>query len=292
MYKTLDAHLLKIPGTIPELAPLAAERGFEGINVPERILRDERMAREALAAVRHYDLQWGLLPTPVDFFHEDIEGGVFEDALKTMAQWAAIGEKLGVKYAYNHIWPSSSKRAFEENFEWHVERLKRIQTIFANHGIRYGLEFLGPYELRVRNRHPFVHTLSGVLAIADAAGGEAGFLFDTYHWYCGSGRLDDVFYAAQHTSRMVNVHLNDGVAGRAPDEQRDLERAMPMTTGLIDSAFIYNMFKESGYEGPVMCEPMAPSTDRFATAPQEQSIAEVMEAFKRVERQVAKEDAN
>lgn len=284
MYKTLDAHLLKIPGTIPELAPLAARYGFEGIHVPEAILRDDRLAAEAKAAVDANGLKWGLLPTPVDFFDEAIEGRAFEDALETLKIWAATGEKLGVNYSYNHIWPSSSKRDFGENFEWHVERLKRIQAIFADHGIKYGLEFLGPYELRVRHKRPFVHTISGVLAIADAAGGETGFLFDTYHWHCGSGRLDDLYFAVRNCHRMVNFHLNDGVAGREPDEQRDLERAMPMSTGIIDSALIYRLFKENGYQGPVMCEPMVPTTGRFAAAPPEKSVAEVMEAFRRVER--------
>lgn len=96
--------------------------------------------------------------------------------------------------------------------------------------------------------------------------------------------LDDLYYAARNCHRMVNVHLNDGAAGKAPDEQRDMVREMPMTTGMIDSAMVYGLFKENGYQGPVMCEPMAPATDRFAKAPQEQSIAEVMEAFRRVEK--------
>jgi len=283
MYKTLDANLLKIPGSIAELAPIAARYGFEGINVPAAILRDAKMAEEAKSIVDEYHLNWGLLPTPVDFFDENVEGSVFEDGLRTLREWAKLGEKLGVKYSYNHIWPSSSKRDFAENFGWHVERLKIIQSIFSDHGIKYGLEFLGPYELRIRHGRPFVHTISGVLAIADAAGGQTGFLFDTYHWYCGSGRLDDLFFAVKNCDRMVNFHLNDGVAGRTQHEQLDMERAMPMTTGIIDASMIYKLFKENGYQGPAMLEPMAPSTAKFAKAPPEQSIAEAMEAFKRLE---------
>jgi sugar phosphate isomerase/epimerase len=283
MYKLLDTNLLRIPGTVFEIAPLAVKYGFEGISVPKEILLDKRKAEEAGDCIREYGLKWGLLQTPVDFFHEDIEGSVFEEALEMQKKWAEVGEKLGVKYAYNHVWPTSSKREFNENFEWHVDRLRRIQSIFKSHGIKYGLEFLGPKELRTQHKHTFVHTISGVLAIADAAGGESGFLFDTYHWYCGSGRLDDLYYAAKNCGRMVNLHLNDGVAGVAPDEQRDLIRAMPMSTGVIDSAMIYRTFKENGYQGPAMCEPMAPTTDRFAALPAEQSTIEVMETFKKLE---------
>lgn len=284
MYKTLDACLLQIPGSIPELAPLARKYGFEGVNVPADILDDEKKAAEALAAVREYGLKWGLLPTPVDFFHEDVEGNLFEDGLRRLEKWAAVGEKLGVRYSYNHIWSSNSYRAFDENFDWHVRRLERIQSIFANHGIQYGFEFLGPYELRVMHEHPFVHTIAGVLAIADAAGGATGFLFDTYHWHCGSRRLDDLYFASKNCHRMVNMHLNDGIAGRTPDEQRDLERAMPMTTGVIDAAMIYRVFRENGYQGPAMIEPLSPSRDRFSKMPMEDSVREVSESFDRVER--------
>ncbi len=283
MYHVLDTNLLSIPGSLADLAPLAHKYGFEGISLPREVLLDPARADEAATIVAEHGLRWGLLQTPVDFFSDDVEGEVLEEGLKTLDAWAATGARIGVQYTYNHVWPSNAQRPFEANFRWHVERLKRIQDVCQRHGIRYGLEFLGPHELRTRAHHPFVHTIAGVLAIADAAGGYTGFLFDTYHWFCGSRRLDDLYYAAQHCDRMVNMHLNDGVAGRAPDEQRDMEREMPMTTGIIDTAMLYRVFREHGYAGPVMCEPMRPTTSRFAAQPAEQSVAEVAEAFRRVE---------
>jgi sugar phosphate isomerase/epimerase len=283
MYKVLDVNLLRIPGSLRELAPLAKKHGLDGISVPKEILMDPGKAEDAAAIVRDHGLSWGLLHTPVDFFTDGVEGTALEEALQTQEQWASIGEKLGVHYAYNHIWPSHARRAFAENFDWHVERLTRVQAVFERHGVQYGLEFLGPYELRTLRHHPFVHTIAGVLAIADAAGGKAGFLFDVYHWYTGSRRPDDLYFAAQNCRRMVNLHLNDGVTGKAPDEQLDLTRGMPMTAGVIDSAMIYSVFKVCGYAGPVMCEPMRPTTDLYATLPAEQSIAMVAEAFRRVE---------
>ena len=283
MYNALDTGMLKIPGTVKELAPIAKRHGFEGIGVPVGLMDDEQEALESAAVVKDLGMKWGLLPTPVDFFHEKIGSGELEQALAVLARWAGLGEKIGVKYSYNHIWPSSSQRAFAENFEWHVKRLEKIQRIFTDHGIRYGLEFLGPHELRIKHSHPFVHTIAGVLAIADAAGGKTGFLFDTYHWHCGSRRRDDLYFAAQHVGRMVNLHLNDGTSGLEPDQQRDLMRQMPMTTGVIDARMIYQTFKASGYQGPAMCEPMAPSTDRFAILPPEESIGEVAAAFARLD---------
>ena len=131
MYQVLDVRLLKIPGTVEELAPLAREYGFDGLDVPEAILGDEKKADSAQAAMKENGLKWGLLPTPVDFFDETIDEKKFEEALEIQKRWAQLGEKIGVKYAYNHIWPSSS-REFDENFEWHVKRLEKLEEIASS----------------------------------------------------------------------------------------------------------------------------------------------------------------
>ena len=135
-----------------------------------------------------------------------------------------------------------------------------IITMYFNAG-------LIPWYITMRNLHLtnnfLAYILPAKMCIRDR--------FDTYHWYCGSGRLDDLYFAAQNCHRMVNFHLNDGVAGKSRDEQEDQVRAMPMTTGIIDAARIYQLFEKNGYKGPVMCEPMVPSTDRFAVQDVEKS---------------------
>ena len=56
-----------------------------------------------------------------------------------------------------------------------------------------------------------------------------------------------------------------------------------MTTGVVDARMVCRTFKATEYEGPAMCEPMAPSTDSFACLPTEKSIMEVASAFARLE---------
>jgi hypothetical protein len=80
------------------------------------------------------------------------------------------------------------------------------------------------------------------------------------------------------------MHLNDGTAGLSRDEQKDMVRQMPMTTGIIDSAFAYKLFRDNGYAGPVMLEPMDPTWARFAAMPVEDCVRECKEAFDRVQR--------
>lgn len=278
MYKVLDAGALRLPGTVAELAPLAVKYGFQGINCPTTILEDANQAKEALAALQHYGLQWGVLPTPFDIFTdvEDLPGEI-----EKLKRWAEAGEKLGVKHSYNHIWSSHNSRAFDENFEWHVKRLELVQEIFKNHGISYGLEFLGPHHLR-SNKHLFVHTITGVLAIADAAGGYAGVLFDSYHWFCSGGRLDDLYFLATHPERFVAMHLNDAGKDIPVADLQDMERCMPMSTNVIDTVLLYNTLKKAGCKGPVLIEPMEPTWTLFSKLPVEDCIrqcGEVMNLF-------------
>lgn len=60
-----------------------------------------------------------------------------------------------------------------------MKRLEKLQEVLSITESNMALNSWGRRELRVRHPHPFVHTISGVLSIADAAGGKTGFLFDT-----------------------------------------------------------------------------------------------------------------
>lgn len=284
MYLTFDAAMLGIQGDFATNARLAAGTGFQGIQISAGTMNQPDTLREAARVVSDLGLEWGLMPTPADFFDPDLDEASFESALETLKHWAETARSVGMRRAYNHIWPSHTTPSFEAAFDWHVRRLRRIETILKANQIQYGLEFLGPHELRIMRPYPFVHTIAGVLAIADAAGGGSGFLFDSYHWYTGSGRLDDVYLAAANQARMVCVHINDAPAHVARDDLKDLTRALPMTTGVIDSASILDVFRQFGYQGPVLCEPMRPTTERFAGIPAETAITETWTAASRAMR--------
>ena len=247
------------------------------------MLEDERAAQEAAARLADNGLTWGLMPMPADFYHWELDDDAFDAALRTLARQAKIAEALGVTHAYNHVWPTSP-RPFDENFDWHVRRVRAVSSILADHGVRYGLEFLGPHELRTWQPHEFVHTLAGVLAIADAAGGQAGVAFDTFHWYTSNGgNPDEVIYMAQHADRLVALHLNDAVAGVPVAEQRDMQRRLPMETGVIDSRAILHRFLERDCDALYMIEPFEPGRTHFHALSAEDAVREAVEIFARVE---------
>jgi sugar phosphate isomerase/epimerase len=273
-----------VNATVEELVPLLKKYGIEGIAAPDGLMENKKAALEAGKLVRDNGLRWYLMPTPLDFYVEDISDEEFDKGIETLKEWADIGEKMGFKYSYNHFWSGSNSRDYEENFEWNVTRMRRVWKVFNDHGIKYGLEYLGPHPLRNSFKYPFFNTISGALALADEVDPTCGFLFDSYHWFLGSGmNMGDLFYAANHAERMVALHLNDGIAGRTPEQQEDMERAMPLTTGVIPSDIPYRFFKKSTFNGPVICEPMFPYIGEQKDKPLETVVKNLADAFKRVE---------
>ena len=107
--------------------------------------------------------------------------------------------------------------------------------------------------------------------------GNMGLLFDSFHWYTGRGTAQDI--ASLRNEDIVLVHLNDGIAGRGPDEQVDQERALPGETGVIDLTTFLRGLDAVGYDGPVVVEPFS---DRVkAMLPREAATA-TMDALRRV----------
>ena len=283
MIKSLETSMLGISHDLRELAPYCVKYGIEAIGAQGALFQDEKTAADMAAVMEHYGLKWGLLPMPADFYFWDLSDEAFDAAIVELERRAVIGEKLGIRHAYNHVW-SSGSRPFDENFEWHVKRVRKVAHTLSEHGIHYGLEFLGPHELRTLAPHPFVHSLSGVLAIADAAGGEAGIAFDAYHWYCSNnGDAGDMLWMETHPDRLVAFHMNDAVPGLPYNEQKDMVRRLPMDSGIIDTRGLLARFNKPGCDALYMIEPFQPAAGYFGTLSPEEAVRQAAEVFARVE---------
>ena len=110
-----------------------------------------------------------------------------------------------------------------------------------------------------------------MLTLADAISPEVAVQFDTFHWYTSDTTLDEIRMLGSG-DRVVGVHLNDGWQGRSRDQQQDLERELPLTTGVIDSVAPVRVLHELGYRGPVWVEPFEPAATRLRAMPLEQAL--------------------
>ena len=263
-----------------ELLASAAKIGFEGIEVPAGAFDTMERARAEGSRLAGLGMRFGLIMAPCDLYRVPDEA--FRDALKLVAQWVPRARAAGCTRAYNHIWSGSDEREYEANFKWHAGRLRAIWEIMEANGMQYGLEFMGARTVREGFRHPFIHSLAGTMALADSVDRRIGFVFDTIHWYCSGGRTDDVYLAARNTARIVNVHLNDADPTRSREDQIDSERGMPLEHGIIDSAWILRELHSGGYDGPVIVEPMKPTTERYAAMPLDEAVADAAACLSKV----------
>ena len=119
-----------------DLLAAAGKCGFGGIEVPAHAFGSVEKAREAGKVLESRGMKWGLMMGPCDMFRAGDEE--FDKALEQWARWLERARAAGCSRAYNHFWPGADERDFEENFEWHRNRLQRIYHIMKENGFQYG----------------------------------------------------------------------------------------------------------------------------------------------------------
>jgi sugar phosphate isomerase/epimerase len=149
--------------------------------------------------------------------------------------------------------------------------------VLGDHGVRLGLEYVGPKTSWSSSRFPFIHTMAEMKdLIAEINLGNVGFLLDSWHWYTAQETEADLL--SLKSAEVVLCHVNDAPKGLAPDQQIDSRRALPCATGVINlKAFLGAMVK-IGYDGPVVCEPFSQELRQMSP---EQILAAVAAAMKK-----------
>ncbi len=77
---------------------------------------------------------------------------------------------------------------------------------------------------------------------------------------------------------IVSADLNDAPKGRTLEEQKDLERELPMATGVIEVSGFLNTLNQLGCDAPVRCEPFNAELRKM---PPEQALAATAAAMKK-----------
>ena len=251
---------------------LAAAHGFEGchFNISEAARLGPSAVTDAAGAA---GVRLSAFGFPVDFRGAEAD---FERDLEALPALARAAEALGVGRTATWISPASDELSYEENFALHARRLKPAAEILADHGIRLGLEYVGPDNSRRGRRHEFIHTMDQMAELCAAVGPNCGYLLDAWHWY--TAREDASHLLALEAAQVVDVHVND--APRRPvGEQLDHERCLPGETGVIDIAAFLGSLKRIGYDGPVMVEPFS---QRLREMPAAEACAATRAALARV----------
>jgi len=281
MYANLSPGCVGISGlSFQQLVDLARKTGFAGIDPPtgEFANTDPRKLDDMRKAA---GLKWGCFGLPVEFRKDDAAFARTFAPLQKLAQQCAAA---GVHRCSTWILPGSNDLEFKANFAAHRDRLAQCAKVLANNNIRLGLEFVGPKTLRDQIKYTFIHTLDGMLELADAVADTAGLprkvglLLDEFHWYTSGATAQDIVKKLPN-DRIVLVHVNDARPGRSREQQVDNERALPCSTGVIDARAFMGALKQVGYDGPLSAEPFMPE---LAKQPPEATAQQVLASIQRL----------
>jgi sugar phosphate isomerase/epimerase len=254
MFTSLNTGALGFSAPLDEALSLARANGYEGLDLPlgELLQLAEqtsvRDVRERFHAAGVRPGGWGL---PVDFRGDE---ETYRAGLAALPRYAALAHELGSPWCATWILPYSDERDYDANMEHHVRLLQPVAQILADHGCRFGLEFVGPRTARAGHKYAFIHTIAGALELGERIGtGNTGLLLDCWHWYTSHATREDL--ARLRAGQVVYVHVNDAPPGRDVDEQIDNQRLLPGASGVIDIAGFLQALDRMGYDGPVAAEP-------------------------------------
>lgn len=264
----LSCGALGVKANTQEAIDLAARHHFDSIdadgNYLARIPQSEVDA--LLATMREKKIEWAIAGLPVDFRKDD---AAFNESMKTFPAFAAGLQRAGVKNVTTWISPSSNDRTYLDNLYTHARRLREAVKVLQDHGLRFGMEYVGPKTLWSAQRFPFVHTMAEMKDLIGEIGQPGvGYVLDSWHWYTAGEKKKDIL--ALTPDQVVSVDLNDAPTGIPVDQQVDSKRELPASTGVIDVASFLGGLKEIGFTGPVRVEPFNEAIRRM---PPEQAVA-------------------
>ena len=206
---------------------------------------------DLIADLKAKGLVWAAAGLSVEFRRDD---AAFADGLKRLPDLAVALEKAGVTRVGTWLTPGHGTLTYLQHFRQHAQRLREVARLLAAHGLSLGLEYVGTFTSRARQRFPFVHNLAETRElIAEIGTGNVGVVLDSWHWWqAGDTEADLLTLGAKD---IISADLNDAPAGVAKDQQQDGRRELPAATGVIEVAGFLNALDRLGYAGPVRAEP-------------------------------------
>jgi sugar phosphate isomerase/epimerase len=256
MFKNLAPGAIGIRCGWVEGLDLAREAGFGGadLNIGEaQKLAAEKDVDAVKALYAERGLRMGGWGLPVNWRGTDPQ---FYESLSRLPAAAELAAQLGCHRTMTVVLGWSDEMPRQAHFDFTVKRLRLCCEILRDHGHRLGLEFIGPRTSRATKKYGFVYTMDGMLALCCAVGtGNAGLLFDVWHWYTCQSTLDDVRKLTKED--VVYVHINDAPAGIDVLDQIDNQRCLPAETGVIPNGDLLRILNEIGFDGPVTAEPFS-----------------------------------
>ncbi|MCC6293009.1 MAG: sugar phosphate isomerase/epimerase [Bryobacterales bacterium] len=228
-----------------EFARIAHAAGYAGADLLHAEVFDMGAAKvsELLAGL---NLKPAVVALPVEFRKDE---AAFVESMRKLPGAAAFAKAIGCPRMSTWV-PSWCELPRAEQEKIWRKRFQAIHHALEPHGVRLGLEYLGPLHLRTRGPHQFLYRHSDMLAFAKSCGGQIGLLVDSWHWHHAGGTAADI--ASTPLADLVHVQAADA-PNLPPEKILDSERLMP-GEGIIDFAAFFGALRKAGYRDGVSPE--------------------------------------
>ena len=264
-----------------ETIRLAAKYGFGSVapNSGELAALDDKGRDQLTALMKEQKIVWGAAGLTVEF-RKDEEA--FNNGLKELPKHAKALQQFGVTRVGTWLRPYHEELTYVQNFRQHARRLRECVKILNEHGLRFGMEHVGPKTLWASARYSFIHLMAETKdLIAEIAQDNVGFVLDSWHWYTAHETADDL--RTLTNKDIIACDLNDAPQGLEIDQQLDQQRELPAATGVIDLKNFLGVLVEIGYDGPVRSEPFNAKLNAMDNDPAcEATAAAMKKAFQLV----------
>jgi sugar phosphate isomerase/epimerase len=260
----LSCGAIGVKASQTEAIDYAARFGFDSVDADGRFLGELAAAdlSRLIDGMKSKNVAWAIAGFPTEFRKDD---AAFAESVKSLPAFAAGLERAGVKRITTWISPNSADLTYLQNLKIHARRLREAAGILNDHGLRFGLEYVGPKTSWSTRRYPFVHSMAEMKdLIGEIDKPNVGFVLDSWHWYTAGETKKDLL--TLRAGQIVSVDLNDAPAGLAVDAQMDGKRELPAATGVIDIAAFLGALQSLGYDGPVRAEPFNDVVRKMAPA--------------------------
>lgn len=276
MFANLSMGALGLKADLPTAIELAVQHGFGGVDPDLGYLTelgDPAKITEFGASVAERGLRWDIGGLPIDL---TAPGPQFAAELAALPAKLQVLGAAGVTAVGTWIRPMHDDLPYRRNWTLHVGRLALVAEILADAGLRLGLEYIGPKTFWSTERFPFIHSLGEALdLIVEVGAPNVGLILDSYHWYTAGEEASDL--AGLSDADIVSVDINDARDDRQRDEQQDLDRRLPGSTGVIDLDGFMAALRDAEYDGPVKVEPFLKS---LAEQPLDEVLSDVAQRLK------------
>lgn len=260
-----------------ELLDFAIKYEFNSISpLIGDLLKLSESNREAyLSKMRKNKITFDSAGLPIEFRTSELK---FRDGFEFLKNNINKIVALNISSFVTWIMPTHKSLTYNKNFFQHRTRLNKIASLLENSGLKLGLEYVGPKTLVIRDKYPFLHSISELKELIEAIGkNNIGYLLDSFHTYCAEDKLADLDFL--NGDDIISVQLNDGVLGRSVETQMDLERELPGDTKIIDIKAFINFIRSKGYEGPVSVEPFNNVLNKMDANKKLQRVRESLQRF-------------